>query len=573
MHHPTHPRTHVTFPPLHRARNLPGISGACLTAALLLGGCGDDSASSGSGTETGTGTGGTATTSTSTTGTSTGTTGTTATSSTTDTTTTDTTTTDTTTGPGTTTGMTSTDTGTGGCPVGSEGCPCGPGDMCDLDLQCDNGMCVPQGQTCGNGIVEGTEECDDMNPDETDDCLSTCVAASCGDGFVWAGNETCDDGNMTNGDGCNNDCEPSGSIMTEATVDLDGGKDIAYGVTMDAAGNVIAVGRLSSGGALSAWIRKYDPDLNPIWTRTFKTMDGNAWARGVATAGNTVYATGRLTVAGEGGNMWLRRYDSDGNLVWEQTYNGAGNSTEEGRAVAVDTSGFVIVAGDTWEAGQSSNGMVRKYDPNGNVQWTRTINGSDNGADYLHGIVTFGTNMVVVGELRTTGESSNIFVRRYGPDGNTIWWKQVNGDDSTDSARSAAIDGDGNLVVVGTQWITGEAQNVWVGKYDLADGTLLGSVTYAGAAGSDDVARGVAATSDGYVLAGGEWQMGTSTDILVQRRASDDSIMWTQHFDGGDMLVDRAYGVVVDGNDNIYAVGQKASAASDLDIWIAKIRP
>ncbi len=345
-------------------------------------------------------------------------------------------------------------------------------------------------------------------------------------------------------------------------------------VALDAAGNVIVVGRMSAGGALSAWVRKYDPALNTVWTRTFKTADGNAWARGVATAGNSIYVTGRITVAGEGGNMFLRRYDADGNMVWEQTFNGAASSTDEGRGVAVDSDGNVIVVGDTWESGQSSNGMVRKYDPNGALQWSRTIDGTDSAADYLHGIVTFGTNMVVVGELRMTGESSNIFVRRYGPDGTTIWWTHVDGAGSTDSARAAAIDGAGNLVVVGTVWITNEAQNAWIGKYDLVDGTSLGTVTYAGAAGSDDQARAVAAAADGgYVLAGGEWQMATSTDVLVQRRASDDTVRWTQRFDGGDGLVDRAYGVVLGADEGAYVVGQKASATGDYDLWVAHLRP
>src|SRR5688572_26431401 len=41
---------------------------------------------------------------------------------------------------------------------------------------------------CGNGIVEGTEECDDGNLDETDACTSACQS-TCDDGLV-DGNET-----------------------------------------------------------------------------------------------------------------------------------------------------------------------------------------------------------------------------------------------------------------------------------------------------------------------------------------------------------------------------------------------
>jgi MYXO-CTERM domain-containing protein len=59
---------------------------------------------------------------------------------------------------------------------------------------------------CGNGNVDGGEACDDGNDDDTDDCLSTCVAATCGDGFVQAGVEACDDGNLDDGDDCDSTC-------------------------------------------------------------------------------------------------------------------------------------------------------------------------------------------------------------------------------------------------------------------------------------------------------------------------------------------------------------------------------
>ncbi len=59
---------------------------------------------------------------------------------------------------------------------------------------------------CGNRVVEPGEDCDDGNTDETDSCLTSCVAASCGDGFLWEGVESCDDGNTNDDDACSNTC-------------------------------------------------------------------------------------------------------------------------------------------------------------------------------------------------------------------------------------------------------------------------------------------------------------------------------------------------------------------------------
>jgi formylglycine-generating enzyme required for sulfatase activity len=59
-------------------------------------------------------------------------------------------------------------------------------------------------------VTDAGEGCDDGNEIETDACLSTCVAASCGDGFTRtdivdsndADFEACDDGNSLYGDAC-----------------------------------------------------------------------------------------------------------------------------------------------------------------------------------------------------------------------------------------------------------------------------------------------------------------------------------------------------------------------------------
>jgi cysteine-rich repeat protein len=67
---------------------------------------------------------------------------------------------------------------------------------------------VPVGiptEVCGNGVVEGTEQCDDGNTTGGDGCSADCDFEVCGDGILNQG-EQCDDGNNTDGDGCSAKC-------------------------------------------------------------------------------------------------------------------------------------------------------------------------------------------------------------------------------------------------------------------------------------------------------------------------------------------------------------------------------
>ena len=83
------------------------------------------------------------------------------------------------------------------------------GEACDDGNMDDSDGCVGSCvlAVCGDGLVQaGVEECDDGNGDNGDGCLDTCVSAVCGDGFVYVGVEECDDGNGDDSDGCVDGC-------------------------------------------------------------------------------------------------------------------------------------------------------------------------------------------------------------------------------------------------------------------------------------------------------------------------------------------------------------------------------
>jgi fibro-slime domain-containing protein len=140
------------------------------------------------------------------------------------------------------------------CPVGGvcRAAKCGDGIVAGLE-RCDDGnsvsgdgcsstcqlespgpterngwQCLTPGQpctrtTCGNGIREGSEQCDDGNNNTGDGCSPFCrteptcpsgggaCATSCGDGLLLmsdvAAGQVCDDGNTVSGDGCSADCK------------------------------------------------------------------------------------------------------------------------------------------------------------------------------------------------------------------------------------------------------------------------------------------------------------------------------------------------------------------------------
>jgi len=303
--------------------------------------------------------------------------------------------------------------------------------------------------------------------------------------------------------------------------------DYAPGLAVDASGNVYIAGWTegalpgkSSSGGTDAFIRKYDGSGNEIWTRQFGTSD-NDIARGVVvdTSGN-VYVAGetRGALPGQtssgGRDAFVRKYDGSGNEIWTKQFGTP--STDFAKSIAVDASGNVYVAGETWNAlpGQSYAGggdtFVRKYDGSGNEFWTRQFGTFTTDSAYGVTVDTSG-NVYVAG---TTGgalpeQSSSggwdAFVRKYDGSGNEIWTRQF-GSSATDFAESVAVDASDNVYVAGETW-----------------GALPGQ------------------TSSGY------------EDAFVRKYDGSGNELWTRQF--GTSTSDVARGVVVDTSDNVYVAG------------------
>jgi cysteine-rich repeat protein len=112
---------------------------------------------------------------------------------------------------------------------------CGNG-VVDPGEQCDDGNdvdgdgcdrgCLATG--CGNCIVDPGEECDDGNAASEDHCDPNCTLPRCGNGFVGFG-ETCDDGNALGGDGCSATCQPEacGNGVVDAGESCDDGNQVS----------------------------------------------------------------------------------------------------------------------------------------------------------------------------------------------------------------------------------------------------------------------------------------------------------------------------------------------------------
>ncbi len=193
---------------------------------------------------------------------------------------------------------------------------------------------------------------------------------------------------------------------------------------------------------------------------------GNVFVTGTF-MGSVDFGAGYLTSASLSYDVFLAKLDSAGNYKWARRFGNTGSDI--GYSVAADNGGNVVVTGSFYGAVDFGGGLhasaglgdifVAKYDTDGNYLWSDSMGGT--GLDVAYGVgVDRVTNEVVItgyfqgsvnfgGGLLTSFGSDDIFVAKYdGLTGSHIWSKEF-GDTVIDRGTAVAIDTIGNVLLSG----------------------------------------------------------------------------------------------------------------------------
>ena len=257
--------------------------------------------------------------------------------------------------------------------------------------------------------------------------------------------------------------------------------------------------------------------------------------------GVALQSDGRIVVAGYSSNgsdcdFAVLRYNSNGSL--DVSFGGAGkvttpigSSDDEGCAVALQSDGKIVVAGD-----------------------------SSNGSDLDFAVVRYNTN----GSLDTSFGGTGKVTTSVGF--------------SDDYGLSVAIQTDGKIVVAGSS-DNGSNYDFAVVRYNT-NGSLdttfgaTGKVTTP-VGSSDDYGMSIAIQSDGKIVVAGSSYNGSSYDFAVVRYNTNGSL--DTSFGGTGKLTtsvgsfdDEGYGVAIQSNGKIVVVGASSPHGSDADFAVVR---
>ena len=313
------------------------------------------------------------------------------------------------------------------------------------------------------------------------------------------------------------------------------GHDFAYGISADDGAYVAGTTTGSLGtstGGYDAFVRKYDSNGNVLWTKQFGTAAYD-FAEDIA-ADSDIYITGETKGVFPGqpysGNNdgFLSRHDPNGEMAWAREF---GTSRD-------DHSRSVSIFEGVYIAGTKDNkAFVRKYDPNGGLIWNKDI--LINGGDMGRGVSADANGVYVAGDtgvkiewngLTPTVIPNNVFLYKYDANGNLIWSKQL-GTSSYDFGFGVASDSTGVYVagqVAGAlpgQGFNGGPADAFVRKYSH-DGTELWTRQF-GSSG-DDYALTLSADANGTYVGGA-----MNGKSFIRKYTPDGELIWASEFAPG----------------------------------------
>ncbi len=351
-----------------------------------------------------------------------------------------------------------------------------------------------------------------------------------------------------------------------------------------------------------------------IWQRDLggsgSFMQG-AWVKGMAVdprSGNTAvtgqfqgpvnFGGGTLTSADGSVDLFVAKYSGSNVHLWSRRYGNGGGAGEAGSAVAMDSSGNVLVTGfitsyaptDVGGGTMTASGIqdifLAKYaSGDGSPVWVKQIGGigTDSPAavavDSADNIVLTGyfQNSVNFGGVTlTSAGGADVFVAKYSPTG-VLQWALRAGGTSGDVPTGLAVDPTDNVLVTGSfqgsadfgggSLTSAGSTDIFLAKYSPS-GTHLWSQRFGST--SDDVGYGVAADPAGNAIlvgdfmgsvdfGGGALQSAGPGDMVLAKYGPNGGHVWSKRF-GSTLSGAHGQAVAADGGGNVAVTGTISSA-------------
>jgi hypothetical protein len=185
-----------------------------------------------------------------------------------------------------------------------------------------------------------------------------------------------------------------------------------------------------------------------LWSFTWGQGFGYQEVDGLVAEGNYLYASGWTTGKTTGGDIAILKLNrADGSLIWAKTWGTGKFDSADGQMVVDENNIYISGRTEAESALFGGKAMIAKFDKASGEYLDHRTWGGPIFNDGL-GMTSDGISLYVVGMTMGFGSGSQIFLLKYDKSLNLLW-QQLWGGPGSESARAAAVDASGNILVAG----------------------------------------------------------------------------------------------------------------------------
>ena len=321
--------------------------------------------------------------------------------------------------------------------------------------------------------------------------------------------------------------------------------------------------------APSGWVA----NGSPLWTQFSSGAaggDDGATAIAVDTSGNVV-VTGYSVGIGSDYDYLTVKYSPTGIPLWSKRFSSPGSNVDEAHGVAIDSQGNIYVSGTAFYSGAGWDWLTVKYSPDGTLLWSRRYNGTGNGEDQFIGLVLDSSdNVYLTGSSTGVGGAFDFVTLKLSSNGEGVWTNRYSGIAgnplfSTDSPSGIAVDSEGNIYVTGLSFRE-KTDFDWATLKYSPTGTPLWTNRFNGSGNGYDQANALAIDAQGRISVTG-LSTGTATgwDWVTIQYAATGVPLWTNRFSGVGRGNDSPNTIGVDAAGDVFVSGNFTTPAGDYD--------
>ncbi|PHR47772.1 MAG: hypothetical protein COA32_07410 [Fluviicola sp.] len=279
-----------------------------------------------------------------------------------------------------------------------------------------------------------------------------------------------------------------------------------------------------------------------------------------------VYVSGSTINSNNNHDLLLQKFDSRGNLLWENIINGQADMDDMAAKFYLDDQNNIYLTGAmTNTANDDFDLVVLKYDSEGQFLWQCTYDNPNNQGAKDFGVDITGNDQgVIVVTGASEGETSSfdyITIAINESNGNMIWRSSYDYLELDDVASVIKIGSSSVYVSGGSQNSTSPIRwEVATVEYSLSNGNQLNLKRSSGSstAGLNEI-NDITINNDNIFLTGRVRNDSTGYDIVTYKLNNQLSLIWEQHFDFNN-LDDAGNGIKVDSQGNVIVAGYVADS-------------